>query len=121
MTLFEKLLVLHFIGDWILQNQWMAERKTTSWEVRLVHVLIYTFCFAGVVSFPWLVWIGATHFFIDTYKPLYWFRKFRGDFHTWEEFKQSFTTPGGFFVNIVFDQIFHILCFLPIFWNMSAQ
>jgi hypothetical protein len=27
MTLFEKALVLHLVGDWLLQNDWMARNK----------------------------------------------------------------------------------------------
>lgn len=37
MTLFECLLVGHLVGDYLLQNGWMAEGKTTRWVPLLVH------------------------------------------------------------------------------------
>ena len=113
LTLFEKLLLSHLVGDWLLQPHWMAIRKTGEWKVRAIHCAIVTSCFWWV-GIWWCLWIYATHFIIDTYKPLYWFRKLRGDFKSWEEFKESFSTPAGFMVNVVFDQIFHILMLLPI-------
>ena len=113
MTIFEKLLIAHFIGDWILQPTWMGIRKTSEWKVRFLHCLIYTICFAWL-SLPVCLWIFTTHYIIDSYKPLYWFRKFRGDYKTMEEFKESFSTPAGFFINVTLDQIFHILVFVPI-------
>jgi hypothetical protein len=113
MTIFEKLLIAHFIGDWIFQPTWMGIRKTSEWKVRFLHCLIYTICFAWL-SLPVCLWIFTTHYIIDSYKPLYWFRKFRGDVKTMEEFKESFSTPAGFFINVTLDQIFHILVFVPV-------
>ena len=42
------LLALHMLGDYILQNEWMAQNKLTNWRVRLVHVALY--------GGPFLVW-----------------------------------------------------------------
>jgi hypothetical protein len=44
MTLFVWLLIGHLIGDWILQNDWMAKGKQHSWLNRagLTHFSIYT-------------------------------------------------------------------------------
>ena len=113
MTIFEKLLICHLVGDWILQNQWMADRKTKIAWVRAIHCAIYTACFFWLGPL-WASYIFVTHFVIDTYKPLYWFRKARGDYQNIDDFRDSFKTPSGFFVNVVFDQIFHILTFIPI-------
>lgn len=121
----------HVVGDWILQPQKMALNKTSCWKTRFLHCLIYTSCFLFVwphLSVFALAWIFLTHFIIDSYKPLFWFRKLRGDFNhmtfdpksdgtsytDFEKFKKSFETTSGFFVNICFDQIFHLLTFLPI-------
>ena len=107
------LLLSHFIGDWLLQPHAMAIRKTSDWKVRTLHVAIVCACLFWV-PWPWIVWTYVTHWLIDTYKPLWWFRRLRQDFKTFEEFKESFSTPAGFMVNIVFDQLFHILCLVPI-------
>lgn len=114
MTPLELLLVCHFIGDWLLQTHDMAIRKTSEWKVRAVHCAIWTACFAWFVPWPWLIWLYVSHYVIDTYKPLYWFRKMRGDYKTWEEFRASFATPAGFMVNVTFDQVFHVLTLLPV-------
>lgn len=115
MTLFENLLICHFIGDWLLQNQYIADRKTKNHTIRAIHCLIYTLCFYWLGFLPCL-YIFLTHFVIDTYLPLYWFRKLRGDYSNIEEFRESFKTPAGFMVNVTFDQIFHILTFIPLIY-----
>lgn len=113
MNLFESLLIAHFIGDWMLQNNWMAMNKTKVIWVRALHCLIYSACFFWL-PFWWIAYIFVTHFIIDSYKPLYWFRRLKGDFKNMDEFIESFNTPAGFYVNVTLDQIFHILTFLPL-------
>lgn len=48
MTLPIALIIAHYFGDFRFQTDWMATRK--SWDIRalLLHVFIYTLCFA-----PW--------------------------------------------------------------------
>ncbi|MFZ3172920.1 MAG: DUF3307 domain-containing protein [Carboxydocellales bacterium] len=46
MTLFDLLIVGHLIGDFILQNRWMAEGKVNAWTPLLVHSAVYT----GVIA-----------------------------------------------------------------------
>jgi len=69
------LLALHMLGDYILQNDWMAQNKLENWRVRLVHVICYSLPF-GVWAL-WLyglpgVWFGLgvfiTHFVIDSHR-----------------------------------------------------
>jgi hypothetical protein len=44
MTLFNWLLIGHLVGDWMLQNDWMARNKQRRWfsPAILVHCTIYT-------------------------------------------------------------------------------
>jgi len=60
------------------------------------------------------VFTYISHFFIDSYKPLMWFRKVTGDPYaqTPEQFEARFQTPIGSLVYISIDQIFHLLCLL---------
>jgi hypothetical protein len=55
MTLFAWLCIAHFVGDWVLQNDWMAREKGRhpTGAACLLHCLIYT---AAVSSF----YIAAT-------------------------------------------------------------
>lgn len=117
------LVVAHFIGDWLLQPHQMAITKTKDKNVRAVHCSIYTFvivlmCLAittnPIALFASAIFTFSSHFFIDSYKPLMWFRKIMKDPYaqTPEEFEARFQTPIGSIVYITIDQIFHLLCLL---------
>lgn len=119
------LMIVHAIGDWIFQWQWMAENKVKKWEVRFWHCAIYSTCFIPIavllnmssIEFRIMFWyIFITHFLIDSYKPLYWFRKLGRDKRadTWETFKEAFNTPDGFYLLVTLDQIFHLLSLIPV-------
>lgn len=59
-------LLVHILGDYILQSDWMAMNKSKrSWPC-LVHVLIYTSCFLMLTtSWKALLVIGGVHFILD--------------------------------------------------------
>lgn len=42
------LLLAHFVGDFLLQSNWMAMGKSTRWRPLVAHVAIYSLCFL-----PW--------------------------------------------------------------------
>jgi Protein of unknown function (DUF3307) len=71
-------LLAHFVGDYIIQNQWMADHKTSQWGPALVHGFTYTIPFIFIVhSIPALLVIALTHAVIDRYrlaKYLIWFK-----------------------------------------------
>lgn len=114
MTFF--LVILHCIGDWLLQSEFVALNKTHNFMVRFLHVFLYTFVFSFFLEWPYLLWIGVSHFIIDSYKPLYYFRKLMGDSSAEdiESFKESFKTVRGFVVYVNMDQILHLLTLVPV-------
>ena len=62
-------LLLHFLGDFFLQTNHMAKRKTASSLVCLVHVLLYTAPFLLLTEAWWaLAIIASTHFAIDRWR-----------------------------------------------------
>lgn len=67
-------LLCHLIGDYCLQNHWMAINKTRSSLVCLVHVLLYTLPFLLLTTSPLsLGIIAGTHFVIDRFSlARYW-------------------------------------------------
>ncbi|MGD0153180.1 MAG: DUF3307 domain-containing protein [Thermacetogeniaceae bacterium] len=71
MTLFDCLLVGHLIGDFLLQNRWMAENKSTHFLPLLVHTAVYTAAvslmalIAGGLSWQGITLIFLTHFLLD--------------------------------------------------------
>lgn len=67
-------LLAHLLGDYVLQNHWMANRKTTSSMAALVHVLLYGLPFLLLTTawWQWVVIVG-THYVIDRYRlAAYW-------------------------------------------------
>jgi len=72
-------LLVHILGDFVLQSDWMALNKSKRTIPCLVHVLIYTSCFLLLTtSWKALLVIGVTHFFIDRFhtplKRLIWLK-----------------------------------------------
>ena len=61
-------LILHLIGDYVLQSDWMAQRKTKHWFPALCHSVVYSLPFLLITSsYAWFV-IFSTHYFIDRYR-----------------------------------------------------
>lgn len=79
-------LLCHLIGDYVLQNHWMATAKTFSVRAAAVHALVYSLPFVVLVlaqgglrldgplnGLVALVIICATHFVIDHFRlARYW-------------------------------------------------
>lgn len=62
-------LILHLIGDYVTQSDWMANGKTKAHWPAFCHALVYALPF-GFLCSSWLAWlvIFGTHFFIDRYR-----------------------------------------------------
>lgn len=71
-------LIAHFVGDYLIQNQYMADNKTSRWLPALVHGFTYTIPFLIVTqSLAALLVISLTHAIIDRYrlaKYVIWFK-----------------------------------------------
>jgi hypothetical protein len=105
-------LILHFAGDYLLQNDWMAKNKTRENFVCYVHCLLYTLPFGLVLrQSPWLFFVFATHFAIDRWRLAeYWIRlvnwHWSGDNYGYDETKPKYMSV---WLLIVIDNTFHIL------------
>lgn len=63
------LLVLHLVGDYVLQSEWMAMGKTTRTAPALAHAVLYTAPFWFLMpSWSALLLVGGTHFVIDRWR-----------------------------------------------------
>lgn len=61
-------LLAHLVGDYLLQNHWMATNKTRSWGVAIIHALCYTLPFLFFHPSPFaLAVITGSHAVIDRY------------------------------------------------------
>jgi hypothetical protein len=91
--------VAHLVGDFILQNDWMARNKKTSSWVCLVHVLVYMLPFL-LCSLSWwqLLSIAAQHFAQDRTAFIFWWLR------VWKRVHPDHQKGIALFV----DQAFHL-------------
>lgn len=67
------IVLAHLVGDYIIQSHWMANRKTESWPIALLHGVTYTIPYALVTQSPLaLAVIAGTHALIDRYRLARW-------------------------------------------------
>lgn len=86
-------LILHLIGDYVTQSDWMAQNKTKSSWAALVHACIYGIPFILLGSWVALACIISTHFLIDRFRLaryLVFAKNFIGwPFPKWEDCKST--------------------------------
>lgn len=61
-------LILHLLGDYVIQSDWMAQNKTKAHWPAFCHALIYSLPFLLIASWPAWAVIFVTHFFIDRFR-----------------------------------------------------
>lgn len=117
LTIFEVLLIIHLIMDFILQRGWEASKKHNEWLPLIFHCFIYTIGFIPgfwffEINFLWLLLIFISHIIIDQQGFLLWFlEKFKG-FK-----KEKFSEAIWIFLLVGVDQILHasVLVFIILF------
>lgn len=111
LTLFLSL-ICHFIGDYLLQNDWMAQNKTKLWLPAFIHALIYSFLFYFLVPSAWWLVIFLTHLLIDRFRlAIYWIQLVNG---TWGDFsnfgyKKDKPVWMSVWLMIIVDNTIHVL------------
>lgn len=105
MSLFNILLIGHFVGDFLFQTNWMATYKTKQWFPLLVHSSVYTIVIIvfslleGGISVNGILLIFIGHLILD-----------RGTFvNFWVINIQTATQPNQRWLAIITDQTFHII------------
>ncbi|HEU5141494.1 MAG TPA: DUF3307 domain-containing protein [Bacillales bacterium] len=105
MSLFDILLVGHFVGDFLFQTNWMAVNKSKKWSPLFTHCVVYTAVVAlfglmgGGLSPVGIAVIFVGHVILD--------RKTFVSF--WVRYIQTARGSDAVWLEIVADQIFHIL------------
>jgi hypothetical protein len=61
-------LILHLIGDYVTQSDWMALNKTKSTWAAFVHATIYSLPFLLIGSWHAVFVIWLTHLYIDRFR-----------------------------------------------------
>ncbi|NUM49276.1 MAG: DUF3307 domain-containing protein [Anaerolineales bacterium] len=68
--------IAHLIGDFLLQNEWMAMNKRKSAWACFIHVLIYLLPMLFTSLNEWqLLFIGVTHFLQDHTDFVFWWMR----------------------------------------------
>jgi hypothetical protein len=104
---------LHLIGDYITQNNWLANTKVKNsligYLACLIHCLIYSLPFLLIGSVPAVGVIFITHFLMDKYR----LSRYVLRFNNWTKTPTGLpkTTPDYIAVWLMFivDNIFHII------------
>jgi hypothetical protein len=113
LTIFLALLVLHFVGDFLLQNDWMALNKSKAWTPLLLHVSVYSICF-GFFGMSFLLVTFFSHLLVDAItsrvNARLWFIQMeqRELLDGWF-YGRLLPSRHWFFVAIGFDQLLHLV------------
>ena len=80
-------LLLHVLGDYVTQSDWMAQEKRRAWTPAAVHAVVYTVPFVLLTqSIPALLTMCLTHAVIDHYRLaryVVWVKNFLGPRKFW--------------------------------------
>lgn len=97
--------VLHRVGDYLLQNSWLAFFKRSSLKVAAIHAALYTLPFLVLALHPWqYTIIGLSHMLIDRYAlASVWTRMYNGQL--FERDRSKLKNPD--WVNVEVDQSMH--------------
>lgn len=112
-------IVAHFVGDFILQSDWMVANKGRRWDAALVHAVVYTLPFLFITTHPvTLAVIALSHMVIDRWRlarHLIWFKNsLWPDSRPWSECKETGFPPDvpkhlSVWLMIIVDNTVHIL------------
>lgn len=114
-------LLLHAIGDYVLQSDWMAANKARRWLPAIAHVVTYVLPFLLLTrSVMALVFIAATHLVIDHWRlarHVCWLKNFLAPASAWFPWSACATTgyPDGrpawlvVWLMIIADNVMHVV------------
>lgn len=106
----------HLMGDYLIQNDWMASNKKTHWLPCLVHVITYTLTIALWCSVPWwsktpwpwwaLLFTAVTHYAFDCSYLVKWYCRLTGRLKFIDPAPENRLFPWSW---ISVDNSFHIV------------
>lgn len=115
--------LLHLVGDYLLQNDWMAREKTRNSGAALVHATVYALPFLLVCWAWWWLLIWVSHFLIDRYRlAVYWVRLINWN---WSGSNYGFGSEKPAFLSvwllIITDNTFHLLLNTAAIWFSTSN
>ena len=112
-------LILHLLGDFVAQSDWMATNKTKRFWPAFCHAMVYSLPFLLIGSPTAVVAILVAHFFIDRYRLiryLIWAKNWLApQRQPWADcsvtgFPKSMPEWLATWLMIVADATIHLLC-----------
>ena len=109
-------LILHMIGDYLVQNDWMAlNKKKLTWKGELacqIHCITYSLPFLFIGSWGAVLAIYLSHYLIDRTNIVGWFLAVRNGVFDVRNFGFGMERPTFITVwlYIITDNVFHIIC-----------
>lgn len=103
--------ILHLVGDYLLQNDWMANEKTKNSGAAFAHASIYSMPFFLVLPNYWWLLIFISHFLIDRYRlAVYWIKLVNWNWSS-QNFGYANDKPPfmSIWLMIIIDNIWHII------------
>lgn len=97
-------ILVHILGDFLIQSDYMALNKSKRTIPCLIHVLIYTACFLLLTtSWKALAVIGVTHFILDRWpiilRRIIWLKNHMSPFFRYVPFEKCQAT--GYYDNLM--------------------
>ncbi len=108
-------LILHAIGDYLIQNDWMAlNKKKFTWKGELacqVHCITYSLPFLFIGSWQAVLLIYINHYLLDRTNTVAWFLAIRNGVFNVRNFGFSKERPFEItiWLYIITDNTFHIV------------
>ncbi|ELS01177.1 Protein of unknown function (DUF3307) [Xenococcus sp. PCC 7305] len=114
-------IIFHLVGDYVFQSDWMAQNKTKSSAIAMLHAISYSLLFCFLVNWIGLLQIIFTHYLIDRFRLARYvvftknFLAPRSKWVNWDESSQygySKKVPDyiAFWLLIITDNTLHLAC-----------
>jgi len=112
-------LILHLVGDYITQSDWMANGKTQYSYIAAIHAIVYSLPFLWIGSWRAVLFIAVTHFLVDRFrlaKFVVFAKNHLGwPFPVWSDCKATgypSSTPVwmSVWLMIIADNTIHLIC-----------
>ncbi|MCB0082582.1 MAG: DUF3307 domain-containing protein [Caldilineaceae bacterium] len=110
MNLFTWLFLGHLIGDWVLQNDWMAQNKQSA----LLNLSCATHCAIYTLTLTVTLWFSRSITYTSVQISLFFILTFLSHYlidatNAAAGWSRLFQQSNSIFVRIVVDQTFHLM------------
>lgn len=103
--------LFHVIGDYVMQNDWMAQNKTKSFFPAFIHATIYSLPFLLIIEYEFWLILFISHFLIDRYRlAVYWIKFLNWN---WKSTNFGYQSDKPMWMSvwlmIIIDNTFHLI------------